>query len=878
MNKKWRNLIGIPLMTLALASVLGVSSVAADYYASITNTTSGATLASSLHTLSENKHTHQIDYDGLWDAYYTTDVLPGTGIIWDTYSEKKLYTVGDDQDKGSHLAEGDTYNREHTVPQSWFGKGSPMVADTHHVLATDSYVNGMRDNYPYGEVGTSTYIAGNGGMLGTSKLSGYSGTVFEPIDEYKGDIARGYFYMAIRYSDKLSSWTAGDAQEIFTGSYPYLTSYALDLFTKWSHLDPVSDKEIIRNDAIEDVQGNRNPFIDHPEWIDTIWTNSYTDSATNTKYSASNVVSAINTLTQSSSDEDVYRAYAKYCRLNTSDKALVTNVSTLFSLVESKANSSIDLDTYWPEIIARNTSNSVDQTIEMSTFTETSADMNDYISYTTAKGGGTSDPSINSNVIRLYQIASGKTSGGEITISSVDDIVITSVTIGSSMATTIAYTLDDSTIKSQNQSLAANDTFKVDNLDVTSITFYCMGTSASSRLYVNYLKVEYEPLNSEEEVNQDAIDNVINLINALPDTVTLSIEEDILDIEASYSALTALEKTKVTNYSILQSKRTELNTLLQKINTFTATSTKASMKFNYDVTVTGSDDNATYNLVSNANELKVGDVIVIAASDANYALSTTQNDSNRGQASITKSSNTITFGEDVELITLERGTVDNTFALKTSSGYLYAASSSGNQLKSKSTIDANASWLITYSTGVASIVAQGTNTRKDLKYNSSAKLFSCYASGQQAVQIYKKTGGQETTIDVSNAHIRFGGGISKSTYQGLLALGENVSFGASLSKDGINYTDYSVNPVYVDSIGAQVESANGKYVQYSVLIPVNEANYNTLIYAKCYVEIDGMKYYMQVSNYSLHTLALYYIQNKTTLGISDEVALVLGEF
>ena len=446
------------------------------------------------------------------------------------------------------------------------------------------------------------------------------------------------------------------------------------------------------------------------------------------------------------------------------------------------------------------------------------------------------------------------------------------------MATTIAYTLDDSTTKSTSQALAKNSTITVNNLEVSSITFYCMGTTDKARLYVNYLKVIYDAPCGEEDVNQDAIDNVINLINALPEVVTLSIEEDILDIEASYAALTALEKTKVTNISILQTKRAELNTLMNDINIFTQESTKASMKFNYDITVTGSDDNITYNLVSNANELKVGDVIVIAASTEDYALSTNQKTNNRGAVAITKADNMITFGDDVELITLERGTVDNTFALKVSSGYLYAASSSDNYLKTQSTINANASWLIDYTNGTGTIKAQGSNSRNDLKYNSSAKLFSCYASGQQAVQIYKKTGGQETTIDVSNAYIRFGGGISKSTYQGLLALGENVSFGVSLSKDGINYTDYSVTPVYVDSIGATVENANGKYVQYSVLIPVNEANYNTLIYAKCYVEIDEVKYYMQVSNYSLHTLALYYIQNKTTLGISDEVALVLGEF
>ncbi|MDY5982900.1 MAG: endonuclease [Anaeroplasma sp.] len=737
MNKLWRNLIGIPLMTMCLASVLGVSSVASDYYAPITNTTNGSNLSSSLHTLITNTHTTKLSYANVWTAYKTTDTFPGTPIIWDTYSEY-LYTYGTDQTGSSgYTGEGDNYNREHTVPQSWFGKASPMVADVFHILATDGKVNGMRSNYPYGEVDTSTYTSGNGGKLGSSKLSGYNGTVFEPIDEYKGDIARGYMYMAIRYSDQLSSWTVGEAQKIFTGSYPYLTSYAMDLFTKWSHLDPVSDKEIIRNDAIEDVQGNRNPFIDHPEWIDTIWTNSYKDTDSNTKYSTQNVISAINTLTQSSSSEDVYRAYAKYCRLNTKDKSLVTNVSTLFSLVESKANSTIDLDTYWNEIIARNTIDSLDQT---------------------------------------------------------------------------------------------------------------------------------------------KVDHVISLIDALPEVVTLSIEEDILNIESSYSALTASEKIKVTNYSILQEKRAELNTLMKDINTFRETSTKASMKFNYDVTETASSDTVTYTLVSNTNELKVGDVIVIAASDANYALSTTQNTNNRGQTAITKESNTITFGDDVEFITLESGALENTFALKTSSGYLYAASSSSNVLKTQDEIDDNASWAMDYSNGNGTIKAQGTNSRNNLKYNSSAKIFSCYASGQQAVQIYKKTSGKGTTIDISNAYIRFGGGISKSTYQGLLTLGEDVSFGVSLSKDGMNYTDYLANPVYVDSIGAKLENVNGNYVQYSVLIPANEVDYTTLVYAKCYVKIDGLKYYMQISNFSLHTLAQYYIQNKATLGISDEVALALGEF
>ena len=159
--------------------------------------------------------------------------------------------------------------------------------------------------------------------------------------------------MAIRYKDQLGSWSKGEAKKVFQSSYPYLTSYARDLFVKWSHLDPVSDKEVIRNEEIEKLQGNRNPFIDHPEWVDVIWSNTYSDSTTKTKYSKDNVVSAIHALTSSSSDADVYQTYAKYCILNTLDKVNVSNASTLFELVEAKSNTTLDLDSYWTNIIEK---------------------------------------------------------------------------------------------------------------------------------------------------------------------------------------------------------------------------------------------------------------------------------------------------------------------------------------------------------------------------------------------------------------------------------------------------------------------------------------------------------------------------------------------
>ena len=147
---------------------------------------------------------------------------------------------------------------------------------------------------------------------------------------------------------------------------------------------------------------------------------------------------------------------------------------------------------------------------------------------------------------------------------------------------------------------------------------------------------------------------------------------------------------------------------------------------------------ATWSLVTDASKLAEGDVIVIVAAGSNVALSTTQNDNNRGQQEITKNAdNTVTIDAKVQQLTLGAGTKTGTFSLSTGDGYLYAASSSKNYLRTQTTLDANASWTITIADNVATIKAQGTNTNNWLKYNSSSSMFSCYSSGQGAVQIYK---------------------------------------------------------------------------------------------------------------------------------------------
>ena len=148
-----------------------------------------------------------------------------------------------------------------------------------------------------------------------------------------------------------------------------------------------------------------------------------------------------------------------------------------------------------------------------------------------------------------------------------------------------------------------------------------------------------------------------------------------------------------------------------------------------------------YELVTDASELAVGDEIIIAAETANYAISTTQSTNNRAATAIVKDGNYIVDpGTDVEIITLEAGTSAGTFAFKANAGYLYAASSSGNHLKTKATKDVNGSWTITISNGTTSVVATGSSNRNVMRYNynNGSPLFACYSSAtQNAVAIYK---------------------------------------------------------------------------------------------------------------------------------------------
>ena len=149
-----------------------------------------------------------------------------------------------------------------------------MNSDIHHIFATDGYVNAQRSNFPFGEVGSASYVSSNGSQVGSATGIGYSGTVFEPIDAFKGDFARAYFYMATRYQDVIANWqnNTSYSDAVLNGSQDQVfESWVITMLKRWHNEDPVDAIEKARNDAAFNFQGNRNPFIDHPEFVEAIW-------------------------------------------------------------------------------------------------------------------------------------------------------------------------------------------------------------------------------------------------------------------------------------------------------------------------------------------------------------------------------------------------------------------------------------------------------------------------------------------------------------------------------------------------------------------------------------------------------------------------------
>ena len=259
------------LLLLTVAGLVAQAQIPNGYYDNANGKT-GTELRSALHDIIDNHTT--ISYQQIWSAFWSTD-NKGNNVVWDMYSDGAPYTysyMGWNDQCGDYEQEGDCYNREHSWPQSWFSKASTPTTDLHHIFPTDGFVNFKRSNHPFGEVQSTTWTSQNGSKLGNCKSSlGYTGTVFEPIDEYKGDFARAYFYMSTRYYGEDASWGSSGMTDKAD-----IKSWAITMLLRWSDNDPVSQKEIDRNNVIYGIQGNRNPFIDHPEYAHMIWEPGWT--------------------------------------------------------------------------------------------------------------------------------------------------------------------------------------------------------------------------------------------------------------------------------------------------------------------------------------------------------------------------------------------------------------------------------------------------------------------------------------------------------------------------------------------------------------------------------------------------------------------------
>ena len=234
---------------------------------------SGQALKTAFFNIIKN-HT-EIGYDGLYAAYRKTDTRPD-GYVRDWFSNATNYRHETDK-AGSYKEEGDCYNREHGVPQSWYqGGGNDVLlkCDIVHVLPTDGYVNNRRGNNVLAETKNPSWSSKNGySRVGKCSVTGYSGTIFEPNDEIKGDIARIYFYMVTCYEGNVSKWgNNATASAVFNGeTYQPFKDWYYKMLVEWAQNDPIDDVEIARNNAVYEVQGNRNPFVDYPGLEEYVW-------------------------------------------------------------------------------------------------------------------------------------------------------------------------------------------------------------------------------------------------------------------------------------------------------------------------------------------------------------------------------------------------------------------------------------------------------------------------------------------------------------------------------------------------------------------------------------------------------------------------------
>lgn len=281
----------------SIVCTLSFGQIPTNYYVTASGKT-GNSLKTALRDITKTGHV-KLPYTStafdVWDAFAYTDVRPApqNNLIWDMYSDVPngtplynftLYT----NQCGTASVEGDCYSREHNMPNSWWGgldnASNPQYSDLHHLFPADQYVNLKKSDNPLGQTNLPTWVSTNGSKVGPCSVPGYSGTIFEPINEYKGDFARAQLYLATRYMDVIGTWVKSypttEARFVIDSLTNDFKPWFINMLIQWHVNDPVSQKEINRNNSIyyNTPQHNRNPFIDHPEYVCMIWGGSICNS------------------------------------------------------------------------------------------------------------------------------------------------------------------------------------------------------------------------------------------------------------------------------------------------------------------------------------------------------------------------------------------------------------------------------------------------------------------------------------------------------------------------------------------------------------------------------------------------------------------------
>jgi len=234
---------------------------------------SGAELKTAVHRIVQNFI--NLDFDGFsalhWgDNYFKSSDWHPDGYYWDMYSDIQR----NEYDSG-------LFDREHCMPRSWWGTSvdyGRANGDLNNLFPAESAANGRKSNLPLGQTTNPTWTNNVVKVGPNSFSSAYTGNVFEPADEYKGDFARTYLYMVTSYEDYNIRWKDDGMSMLNNETYPVFKDWAISLLLNWCRQDPVSQKEINRNDSVFKLQQNRNPFIDIPDLVEYIWGNKKTQT------------------------------------------------------------------------------------------------------------------------------------------------------------------------------------------------------------------------------------------------------------------------------------------------------------------------------------------------------------------------------------------------------------------------------------------------------------------------------------------------------------------------------------------------------------------------------------------------------------------------